>query len=66
MSVEIGPGPAYVSYSQFTGWLKCGEQYRLKRIARVKELPGWAGVGGSALHKATEVLDRQMWEQGIR
>lgn len=65
-SIEIGVGPAYVSYSSFTGWLKCGKQWELKRIHHVQEKPGWALVGGSALHAATEVIDRQLWEQGVK
>lgn len=66
MAVEIQPGPAYVSYSAFTGWLKCGKQYQLRRIFKVKELPGWALVGGSALHNATAVIDQQLWESGVK
>ena len=67
MTLEIGLGnqePAYVSYSAFTQWLKCQKQYELRRIHHVAELPSWALVGGSALHAATEVIDRELWEDG--
>ena len=66
VAIEIQSGPDYVSYSSFTGWLKCGKQWQLKRLFRVAEIPGWSNVGGSALHEATAVLDRQLWEQGIK
>jgi hypothetical protein len=62
VSVQIGAGPAYVSYSAFTSWLKCGKAYQLSRLLDVKENPAWWFAGGSAVHAATEVYDKALYE----
>jgi hypothetical protein len=49
--------PAHLSYSQVTTMLHCGEQWRLSRGLHMPEAPAWALVGGSAVHKASEVYD---------
>lgn len=36
---------------------KCGEQYRLSRLLHLPEPPGWAMVGGHAVHSTTEYFD---------
>lgn len=36
---------------------KCGEQYRLSRLLKLPEAPGWALVGGHAVHSTTEYFD---------
>lgn len=56
MSAFSGP-PPHMSYSQLSSMLKCGEQYRLEKVCHVPSRPSWAGVGGSAVHTATEVHD---------
>ena len=38
--------------------LKCGEQWRLQRGLKLPQKPAWALVGGSAVHAATEELDK--------
>lgn len=38
---------------------KCGEKYRLTRLLKIPEPPGWANVGGTAVHETTEVFDRE-------
>ena len=59
---EGNPFPLYLSPSQVSGLLTCGEQFRLTRLDRVPERPMWAGIGGSTVHKVTEILDRELWE----
>lgn len=54
--------PEHVSYSSITTWLNCGWQYYLGRIAQVDEQPAIWNLGGSAVHKATEIYDLQLWE----
>ena len=46
-----------LSYSQLNSWTHCGEQYRLERIVRVPRRPGWALIGGNAVHTLTEEHD---------
>lgn len=53
--------PAYLSPSQISTLLMCGEQYRLTRVEGAPERPMWAGIGGSAVHTLTEALDREAW-----
>lgn len=49
--------PTYLSPSQISSLTTCGEQYRLTRVEGAPERPMWAGIGGSTVHKVTEMLD---------
>lgn len=62
MSVEIKTGPTYRSYTSFTAWLSCGKAWQLARHARVAEQPSWWLSGGKAVHTATEVYDKSLYE----
>jgi len=53
--------PAHISYSALTTYLDCGWKYYLTRIVKVAERPAWYFVGGSAVHTATEVYDRELY-----
>jgi hypothetical protein len=57
------PFPRYLSPSQITGLLMCGEQFRLTRLLKAPERPMWAGIGGSTVHKITELLDLEFWRR---
>lgn len=46
-----------LSHSQLTSWASCGERHRLERVLRIPSTPGWALIGGSAVHEATENYD---------
>jgi hypothetical protein len=50
--------PKHISYSQLTTMLDCGERYRLERLIGLPSRPGWATVGGTAVHEATEIIDK--------
>lgn len=54
--------PVYVSFSQITSWLKCGESYRLEKVLKVPSKPAWYFAGGSAVHTATEWYDTDQAE----
>jgi len=54
---KMHEAPVYVSYSQITSWMKCGEAYRLEKVVRVPSKPAWYFAGGSAVHTATEWFD---------
>ena len=54
-------GPTHVSYSAFSTWLSCGQQYKLTRILQVPEAPAWYLAGGTAVHTATEDYDRAVF-----
>ena len=55
--------PKHMSPSQVNSLLTCGEQYRLERVVRVPSRPMFAGIGGSVVHKITEDLDREWWDE---
>ena len=55
--------PKHMSPSQVNSLLTCGEQYRLERVVRVPQRPMFAGIGGSVVHKITEDLDREWWDE---
>src|SRR5438874_2553091 len=57
LTLQMRRPPEHMSHSQATSFLSCGEQYRLEKVVRVPQVPGWALVGGSALHLATEYYD---------
>lgn len=59
-----GPFPRYLSPSQVGSLLTCGEQFRLTRLLKVPERPMWASIGGSTVHRVTELLDRRAYENG--
>jgi hypothetical protein len=42
------------SVSQLTSWVRCGEAYRLERIARAPEVPAAWTLQGTAVHAAVE------------
>ena len=65
MSVEVDgyTMPEHISYSSLTTWLECGWLYFLSRIANAPEKPAIWNLGGSAVHKATELYDLYEWEQ---
>jgi len=54
--------PPHVSWSSFESWLSCGKKFYLQKIAKAEQRPGWAAIGGSAVHAATEALDLAEWE----
>jgi ATP-dependent helicase/DNAse subunit B len=58
--------PEHVSYSAIMTYLKCGYQYFLSRIKQMEEEPSVWLVGGSAVHRATEMYDRGEYENGRR
>lgn len=61
--VEI---PAHLSWSQVSSLIGsyCPAQYFYGRLLGKEERPGWASVGGSGVHTATEDWDRLVVESG--
>jgi len=51
-----------VSYSAFTSWLRCGKAFQLERILGIEGVPAWYFVGGSVVHKVTELYDQALYE----
>jgi hypothetical protein len=55
--------PGYLSHSQMTTWLQCGEKYRLTKIVQVPEDPAWFFAGGTSVHAAADAIDHQLLEE---
>lgn len=55
--------PEHLSPSQISTLLTCGEQFRLEKVVRVPSRPMVAGIGGTCVHKITEKLDREWYEE---
>lgn len=55
--------PTGVSHSALNSYLRCGKAYELGKLG-VPEAPAWWLIGGSAVHKATEWLDKGEWDLG--
>jgi PD-(D/E)XK nuclease superfamily len=47
----------HLSYSGLNTYVECGEKFRLTKIVKVPEMPGWALIGGRAVHTTTENID---------
>lgn len=43
-------------------YIRCGKAYELGKLG-VQEAPAWWLIGGSAVHKATEWLDKNEWDE---
>lgn len=56
--IELPNQPAYVSYSSFSNWLRCGNAWYLEKVVKVDSIPSWAMLGGSAVHAASEDYDK--------
>lgn len=52
------PDPVHLSASQISSLGHCGEQYRLERVEGKQAYPGWARMGGRAVHGAFEDIVR--------
>lgn len=64
MSLETLTGSPYLSFSSLESWLTCGERYRLEKVIGVEQTPAWYLLGGSAVHEATEIIDRAALAKG--
>lgn len=53
--------PLHVSHSAINNYIRCGKAYELGKLG-VEELPAWWLLGGGAVHKATEWLDKDEWD----
>jgi len=53
--------PEHTSHSAINSYLRCGKAYELGKLG-VPELPAWWLLGGSAVHNATEWLDKGEWD----
>lgn len=58
MSLETLTGSPFLSFSSLESWLTCGERYRLEKVVGVQQTKAWYLLGGSAVHEATEIIDR--------
>lgn len=65
-------GSGSLSYSSMSSYLDCGERYRLEKVAKVPQSGAWWFIGGSAVHTATELLDKgevtdpqEAWDQAF-
>lgn len=52
-----GYEPKHLSHSTVSGYRDCGMRFKLQKILRVEQRPGLAGIGGNAVHSATEWYD---------
>lgn len=53
--------PKHVSHSALNNYIRCGKAYELGKLG-VQESPAWWLLGGSAVHKATEWIDKGEWD----
>lgn len=49
--------PKHLSHSSVSGYRDCGARFRLQKILQTEQRPGLAGIGGNAVHSATEWYD---------
>lgn len=51
--------PEHISYSSFSTWQECGWKYYLTKVEGHQEPHAVWFTGGTAVHKATEIYDRE-------
>ena len=49
--------PKHASFSSLAAYSKCPKSWQLERVIHVPQTQGWARLGGSAVHTATEWFD---------
>lgn len=54
--------PGHTSHSAISSYIRCGKAFELKKLG-VEETPSWWLLGGSAVHTATEWLDKGEWDE---
>lgn len=54
--------PEHTSHSAISSYQRCGKAFELSRLHKVPEAPAWFLLGGSAVHKATEWIDKGEWD----
>ena len=59
---EVITPPDHMSYSSLSSYAECGERWRLERGHHYSSGTWWATLAGSAIHKATELIDRKVWD----
>lgn len=59
---EVITLPDHMSYSSLSSYAECGERWRLERGHHYASGTWWATLAGSAIHKATELIDRKVWD----
>lgn len=52
-----GYEPAHLSYSTVDTYRMCGKKFQLTKVFGLEQRPGIAATGGSAVHRATELID---------
>ena len=56
--------PAHLSFSTVDGYRMCGKKVELSKVLRLEQRPGLAGIGGNAVHTASEAVDKLIYEEG--
>ena len=57
--------PKHLSFSTISTYRMCGKQFQLSKVMQLEQRPGLAGIGGNAVHTATEQIDALIWEHGF-
>ena len=58
-----GYEPAHLSYSTVDGYRSCGKRFEFQKVLQLEQKPGVAAVGGSAFHRAVEILALEQFAQ---
>ena len=58
MSIDPPFELSHLSHSSVNMLLECPRKFALRKIHHAPETPGWANVGGTSFHTATEIIDR--------
>ena len=57
--------PKHLSFSTISTYRMCGKKFFLTKVLQLEERPLLAGIGGNAVHEASEAIDRLIWEHGF-
>lgn len=53
----------HLSWSTVEAMSSCGKKYELRKVIGVEERPSFAAIGGSAVHAASEDVERLLYPE---
>lgn len=56
--------PKHLSFSTLNGWRMCGKQTYFGKVLGLEQHPGFAAIGGNAVHEASEAVEKLIVERG--
>jgi len=60
-----GYEPKHLSFSTLNTYRLCAKMFWFQKVAGLEQHPGFAAIGGNAVHEASEAVERIIMEGGF-